>query len=43
LKREIIKEELKPNVEKLDNDSDIITFLKREAIKEYVAHPRVRK
>jgi hypothetical protein len=44
LKREIRKEQLKPNAKKLDNASCIIVaFFKREVNKEYVSHPRVRK
>jgi hypothetical protein len=38
LKHEVRKEQLKLNVDKLDNASYIVNFLKREANKEYVAH-----
>jgi hypothetical protein len=43
LKWQVKKEQLKPNAKKLGNVVEIVDSLKREANKEYVVHPRVRR
>lgn len=43
LKHEVRKEQLKHIVDKLDNVLYIVNFLKREANKKYVTHPKVRR
>jgi hypothetical protein len=43
LKRELWKEQIKPNARRLQNAYDVVTFLKEEATRQHVAHPNVRR
>jgi len=43
LKQEFQKEQIKPNVHKLQCIKDVVKYLKKEAIRQHVAYPNARR